>query len=234
MLRRLMMAGGSGPTGFAVWDTAAKGALTVLSNSDRTANRSGSGTAIGTPRTSVRANIGKSTGKWYFEISSPLDAYTGNAEESAGIIASSLDATSDTLYVGLQARALGYCYRRTGGGGSGVQEIRDGAASFVTGGTARPNDGYMGIAADLDTGRAWCIINGTWAFGASPVSTPAGRYTFPAGTLMYPAITIQSGIVSRPEALHTLNAGQASFLNVSPTDFNPGGVLAGFNPGWYT
>lgn len=230
-------AGGSGgPTAYAKWNASDKSSLIVLSNSDRTAARSGTGTAVSVPFALVRANIGKSSGKWYFEISSPKNQYSGNGEESAGLIAGSVstsDTTTNSPYVGITTPSYGMCYRRTGGGSSGVQEIRSGSARFVTGGTARTNDGYIGIAVDLDAGKAWAIINGTWTFGQSPTSTPAGTFTFTAGATLFPAITIQTGVSSDAEAIHTINCGQDAFLNVAASAFDPGGVLAGFNPGWY-
>ena len=114
-----------------------------------------------------------------------------------------------------------------------MQEIRSGASRFVIGGAIRDNDGYIGIAVDLDAGKAWAIINGVWTDGRSPTTLPAGTWTFTAGTTLFPAVTIQSGILTRTEALHTLNAGDAPFLNIAATAFDPGQVLAGFNPGWY-
>lgn len=238
MMRRFGPApgGGGGPSGYAKWNASDKSSLIVLSNSDRTAARSGTGTALGAPFAIVRANVGKSSGKWYFEVSSPKNTYLGNGEESAGLIAGSVstsDITTSSPYVGITTPSYGMCYRRGGGSDSGVQEIRSGSARFITGGNFRANDGYIGIAVDLDAGKAWAIINGVWTFGQSPTTTPAGAFTFPPGTTLFPAITIQTGVSSDAEAIHTINCGQDAFLNVAASAFNPGGVLAGFNPGWY-
>lgn len=231
----LLLADETGPVGHAVWDSTKKSTLIVLLNGGRTAARSGEGVAWGAPYASVRANIGKSAGRWYFEISSALDSYSGNAEESGGIVGEVVDITASTsaAYIGISTPSAGYCFRRGGGGGGHVQEVRNGAAGFLSGGAVRPNDGYMGVAVDLDAGRAWCVINGVWVGGSSPTASPLGRYTFAPGTRMYPAVSVQSGIESRPEALYTLNAGQDAFKNVSPSDFESGGVLAGFNAGWF-
>ncbi len=237
MLRRTMIAAApSGPVEYAKWDAAFKSSLIALSDSDLSASRMGTGRANGAPYAGVRATVGRSTGKWYFEISSNLPNYTGNAGESAGICSAALDlvnvSTTDS-YIGLKPISYGHCYRRYGGGSSGVQEIRSGSSTFVTGGTVNGSSGVIGIAVDLDAGRAWCVINGAWTFGASPTSTPVGRFTFTPGTTMYPAITIQDGITTVTAAIHKLNAGQAAFLNVTDAAFNSGGVLAGFSKGWW-
>ena len=230
--RRAMM----GTRPYAKWNASDKSSLIVLSNSDRTAARSGTGTAVGAPFALVRANIGKSSGKWYFEISSPKNQYLGNGEESAGLIAGSVstsDTTTTNPYVGITTPSFGLCYRRGGGAGSAVQQLRNGSAEWVAGGNVRANDGYIGIAVDFDSGKAWAIINGAWTFGQSPTSTPAGTFTFTAGATLFPAITIQTGVSSDAEAIHTINCGQDAFLNVAASAFDPGGVLSGFNPGWY-
>lgn len=144
------------------------------------------------------------------------------------------DVTTTQPYTGISTTSYGHCYRRGGGQPSAVQELRNGSARFVTTGSYRADDGYMGVAVDLDAGKAWTIINGVWTFNQSPVSTPGGTWTFTAGTTLFPAICIQSGIETRTEATHTLNPGDSPFLNVSASAFNAGQVLEGFNPGWFT
>lgn len=220
---------------FAKWDSNFKSSLISLSDNDLSAYRDGGGTSIGIPYAGVRADVGLSSGRWYFEISSSRPSYSGNGCESAGICSDALDlvnVSGPDSYIGVKAHSYGHCYRRNGGGSNGVQEVRNNVSEF--GGTIKKTDGVVGIAVDLDAGKAWAIINGAWFQGARPTSAPGGRYTFPVGTKMYPAITIQDGISTVPAAVHTLNSGKSPFAAVIDAEFLPGGSLAGFNKGWWS
>ena len=206
-----------------------------LSDNDLSAYRSASTAVSGLPVSSVRADIGLSAGKWYFEISTDMGTYTGNAWESAGICSDALDlvnVTNTDSYIGVKADSYGHCFRRYQGSPLDVQELRNNVATWVS----SPSwvRGTIGIAVDLDAGKAWAIIDAQWTAGANPVSQPAGRFTFTPGTKMYPAITILRGIGAYPDARYKLNAGQSPFSAASDAAFAAGGVLAGFNKGWWS
>ncbi len=235
MLRRLMIASRHSevPDQEVTWSPVFKSPLIELTADRLGAYRSGASAVNGYPVASIRANLGLSSGKWYFEISTARPYYPGNAWESAGLCSEAFDFvnTADTsVYIGFAPVSYGHCYRRYGGGSNGVQELRSGVADWV--GSIERTPGVLGIAVDLDAGKAWCVINGAWTAGANPLSTPSGRFTFAGGMTMYPAVTVQDGISPMPTATHTLNAGLSPFSAVPDAAFDVGGILEGFNKGW--
>jgi len=122
---------------YATWNPADKGAGMTLSGSNLTAT-------VGTPAM-VRSTIGKSSGKWYWEVtrgSGSSDNVIGIANSSAGL----------TSYVGSDANGWGYI------GSSGQKTNNASAAAF---GASYTTGDIIGVALDMDTGQVTMYKNNT-------------------------------------------------------------------------
>ncbi len=140
------------------WNPSDKNASITLSNSNRTASWSAGGTYA------ARGVTGKSSGKWYFEVThtSPSgDAWVGVATS-----AQALNAYPDG-----SSTALGL-YLEFGN----VSGSTTASYSAVTDGTAAM------IALDADNNKVWFGSGGTWFASGNP-ATNTGGLTRPSGTL---------------------------------------------------
>lgn len=176
----LVSLGGSTPsTTYATWDPAFKGAGMTLSGGNLIASNSSS--AI------VRSTIGKSTGKWYWEIT------VGSGQAMLGVCNSS--EISSSSYVGNSANAWGI-YAGDGG-------MYNNAAFQGTYSNTYTTGNIVGIALDADaktfdfyinnvlqvsnialsgtTFYAECGINATAAQGTANFGASALTYTPPSG-----------------------------------------------------
>ena len=158
----------------------------------------------------VAASGGKTTGKYYFEVT--LTAFTGGSNVGVGV------GTPASTYSGMG-----------GGGTAGIQHFRTGSAysngssvmgisgNYVTGQT-------MKAAVDLDNRRIWFYKDGLWnQNAANNPATNVGGLIIPAGT-MVPFITF-GGAGGVTGNVMTANFGASSFT---------GAVPSGFTSGWPT
>jgi hypothetical protein len=145
-----------------VWNSLDKTASVTLSNGDKTATASANNQG-------ARGNIGKSSGKWYFEIVQGSTPWQNAGADNAFGIALTTFVTLGSTDVGFAAGSAGVAnsfntYRLNGG-------------SFVT---ADPHPGagnsagsvFM-IAVDLDAGYVWFGVNGTWGGVGGVTGVPA-------------------------------------------------------------
>lgn len=148
-----------------VWNSADKHADVTLSAADLTCTAS----AIWRM---VRGTTGKSSGKWYFEVTfDSVAVWT-----TIGIATSSVALTD---YVG----------RNTGSYGLGPDHTYDSGGS-TSHANSIPAGGIGGVAVDFDAGKIWFSSNNVWITSggaADPATATNPRYTgIPAGTY-YPA-----------------------------------------------
>lgn len=136
------------------WNPADKSSNVTLSNGNLSA------TSLGAGNGQVRATVGYSTGKYYFEIH--LDGPPVSNSPFVGI-----RPTANTLS-GVGAFGGGGDY------GAGTRSPNDGHSDYVPGSgvAAVPppvasGDVYM-IAVDLGAGKLWIGINGTWDVSGNP------------------------------------------------------------------
>lgn len=161
--RKVASSGGGGGRTYATWNPNDKHANIVLSNGNLTAvNSVNNGGDI-----MVRATIGKSSGKWYWEYSfsnypNPITA--GIAKAAATL----------SNYVG--SDASGYCYYYNGNKYNNNQ-----AAAY--GGTYGPGD-VIGVALDMDAGTLTFYKNGV---------SQGMAFSGLSGTF-YPAVTDNSAV----------------------------------------
>lgn len=152
----------------AQWNSADKNAGITLANGDRDATGSG--------LIAVRGLLGRSTGKYYFELLGQTSA--GSRWGGFGDASASL-----SNYVGNSASSAGLA-----AGGNAVN-------TWTKAQSGTPSVGatdVMGFALDLTNGRAFVAINNTWQFSSDPTTDTNPWVTGITGTV-YPMGTPGSG-----------------------------------------
>ena len=181
---------------YATFNPSDKSAGITLSNGNLTASHSAGWQA-------VRATMGKSTGKWYFEITQ-VGTYAGG-ENMAGVAtsASPLDVLGGDQY--------GWVYETNG-------KKRHDNYSQNFGDSMADGDVYC-FAIDLDNGKMWAGKNGTWV--GDPEAGTGEMYADSFGTV-FPGV---GG--AHTEVGFTANFGASAFAYTVPTGFNSGWYESG-------
>lgn len=174
----------------AEWDSANKDADVTLSNGDRDATSAGWG--------SVRSKLGRSSGKYYWEVKMITAAPT---LITAGLVLSTFTVTNNTpgqagSSAGMQS---GFNYV------SGWTQVESGTVTFTT------ND-VVNFACDITNGYLWVGVNNVWSFTGG--GTPAGGTGYwvsgISGTV-YPAVGFDSSTSAKAQI-----CAASSELNYSP------------------
>ena len=141
-----------------------------------------------------RATIGKSSGKWYWEVH--LDSTSGSPFYQVGIatLASNISATIGGV------DALSYGYNSVNG------QMRNNAADNAYGATSTTGQ-TLGVALDLTSNQLTIYIN----------NSSQGAYSISAGTY-YPAVSD----VSAATIVMTANFGATAMTYSPPSGFNAG------------
>jgi hypothetical protein len=150
----------------------------------------------------VRAGMGMTTGKWYWEVhvnnSANVDI-VGVADDTTG--------NAGNNYLGGTGKSAGWGYNTsTGSWYQGPWTVNSPTPP------AFPSSGIIGVAYDADAGNLWFSSNGTWlsANGGtgnpSTNSNPNLSLANTAGTPFYPALSIYSN-----GGTWTFNFGQRPF-----------------------
>lgn len=144
--------------------------ISGLSNGNLTSNASQSDTKF--------ATVGKSTGKWYWEI---VTGAGTNAYSQLGIatIQSIQTVRMDTSAYAIAWRADGAVYSNS------TQRIS--AATMVV----TPQSCTVGIAIDCDLRRIWFARNNTWVLSGNPATntTPTVDNQWYDGLIIFPAVS---------------------------------------------
>lgn len=182
------------------WDTAASDAGISFTNSNLTAT-STTGGDIG-----CSATLGRSTGKWFFELRTGSQWSGGDA--GLGMLK---DGASHSGMGGSGALAAAFFPN-----GSFWNGTNQGDAG-ISGGSAFGANQTIGFAVDLDNNRVWFTKNGTtWSKAADPTAGTnffAGGWT--TGNTVKPALCMGgSGNIL------TLRAKSADFSFTPPTGFS--------------
>lgn len=176
---------------YATWNPADSGAGITLSGGNLVV--SGNGVSL----TSIRSTIGKSAGKWYWEITR-----TSGTVIEAGEIGVCKATDNIGTYVGFNATGYAYEYSGTVGGSNKVNNnlftIYDVSGYCLAG-------GVVGIALDMDTGTIGFYLNGVYLGVAFSGLT---------GTF-YAALTPWNDVI-------TTNFGASAFVYSPPAGFNSG------------
>ncbi|MBR1086416.1 TULIP family P47-like protein [Bradyrhizobium manausense] len=175
--------------------------LTLDSSRLVVSNSATSGTAQ-----SILGDVGRASGKYYFEVT------VGKASAGSEIIGFAPAGAAGQAFAATTSGAYGY---RSDG-----QAISGGVAMAFPGGAAKPwsTGDTVGVAIDFDAGKIWFRgPDGAWqgATGANPVTgaSPAFTYAPSASTPMYPAVALGAG------GSLTANFGQMLLKNPPPGGF---------------
>lgn len=169
-------------TTYAIWNPSDKSADVTLSNGDLTAAISNS-----VADAAVRGTIGKSSGKWYWEITL---AALSSGIPSIGIANSSLPLTS---FVGETSGSWGYVNGQKYNNSSGAAY----GATYTVG-------DVISVALDMDGGTITFYKNG---------ASQGQAFSGITGTI-YPAV---SNTTSSTSATFTANFGATAFTYTPPT-----------------
>ena len=183
---------------YATWNPSDKNAGVTLSNGNLTM------TTVTTNYVQARSTVGVTSGKWYWEVvytSIVLsDAMTGIANGSMSL------ATGN--YVGLDANGWGV-YTPTG------NKLHNGANTAY--GSACGANTIM-CALDMDNGKVWWGLNGTWFNSGNPASGTNAAYTTGITGTIYACSTV----LSTNEPTLTANFGATAQSYSAPSGFNAG------------
>lgn len=192
--------GGGGPLPTVTWNPSDKHANVSLTGSNLVAARGGAGP---NSHASVRATLGKSSGKHYFEV-------VVTSGQPAPYITIGVASASEPLnnYVGSTATGYSY-YEETG------TKITNGAGTAY--GAFYTTDDVIGVAVDMDAGKIWFSKNGVW-YG-NPAAGTGEAFSGLAGTL-FPMVSVY--YISTAHQL-TGRFRAASFGYTPPAGFGPWG-----------
>lgn len=173
------------------WNPSDKAANVSLSNSDLTAGSSSA--TFG----SVRATLGRSSGKYYFEV---LCTTLGSTRTGIG------DGTfSLSTYVGNSSKSAGF----TIGSNTNSGYTHTNSGTF-----ALSNGDYLMFAVDMDADKAWVGKNNTWQLSGDPAAGTNPWLDAVSGTV-YPATSVYETNVS-----FTLRTKTSQIAGTVPSGFS--------------
>lgn len=180
---------------YATWNPSDKTANATLSNGNLTMTNAAEGW------NAARSTVSVTEGKWYWEITltTDQDTATGTALSTA-VLDNPFFFNTD-----------GWAYNAANG-----NKRANGVDSAY--GNATSDGDVMSIALDMDNGKLWWGINGTWQASGDPAAgTNAAFTTGIAGTRQY---ACDAGYPNGSN--RTANFGATAFAHAVPTGFNAG------------
>jgi hypothetical protein len=194
---------------WATWDPTWSVAGATYTNGNLSVSNSSANTA------NIRTTIGRTTGKYYFEIT----ATAGDGTTDAGGLGLMEAVTPNTTsWIGSQDSGISWGYGSCCAAeywvtwtGVTVSASLPPLASAVKAGIV-----YM-FALDLTGHQFWAGYNGTW-FGSGNPSTGANPVATGLSGTIYPGITLYDASIDA----FTANFGQNPFVYPVPTGFDPG------------
>jgi hypothetical protein len=208
----------AGTPSFATWDPATVAAVTLSGGSLVATN---TGTTSTNQGAQVASTSGKTTGKYYFEVTATT--FTNGAGVGAGV------GTTAATYAGLTASYTGGDLNLVvGHNGSGVITAPSGNSGLSLGALASGDT--ICVAVDLTDSRIWFRKNasGLWNgnTGQDPTlpSGSGGGNAVPAGTIV-PFVTFGSGLAGAAGLsgnVMTANFGASSFVGAVPSGYTAG------------
>lgn len=148
----------------------------------------------------VRANISKTSGKWYWEVKrtgSASAARTGYA--GSGALSNPFDNGSNGWGFGADGR--GDC-------------VTNGSITLIGSVDFALNTTAM-FAMDVDAGKLWVGIGGTWLNSGVPASGTGAIWTITGGTQLFPVASCETA----NDAV-TANFGATTTTYTAPTGFS--------------
>ena len=160
----------------------------------------------------VRSIFGASTGKYYWEITIDFSVYHLEDGVSAAVGTNAVDLASQ-----IGSDALGWAVWSSYASYPNGLKYHNGEypatdIGFTTG-------DVVGIALDMDNGKLWFSVNGTWLDSGNPSTGTNAMYSDLSGTIY--AIACMRSLP--PEAVaQTANFGASAFSYSVPSGFNSG------------
>lgn len=174
------------------WNPSDKASNVSLTNSDLTAGASS--VAFG----SVRATLGRSSGKYYFEI---LCTTFGSTRTGLGD-----GAFSVSTYVGNSAKSAGFV--NGANTNNGFTHSNAGAITLA-------NGDILGFAVDGDAGKAWVSKNNVWQLSGDPAAGTGQWISWTPPITIYPATSVYETTVS-----FTLRTKTSQITGTIPSGFS--------------
>jgi hypothetical protein len=192
-----------GVTAFA-WNPADADVTANFANS----NRDFTGTTAASQLASARTTAGKTSGKWYCEITL-IAPGSVNPFAEVGICNASFPVT--TQFLGAAASSGAYYYNGAVTQVSGMSDPNPVSSISST------NNDVVQIAADFSAGSAWFGLNNTWQAGGNPGTganpwltwTPGGAWFFAASNFNSAPVNLRlaaTGAFAPPSGFTLINA----------------------------
>ena len=168
----------------------------VFSNGNNTAE----GLAGGSAKV-VLATLGRSTGKWYFELVVNIIA-----SSSTGPAFGAVNTVND-----LGLFSTGTYYDTS----SGFIWLGDGGSGQNNTGVISSNGDRISVAVDIGAGKVWFAHNGTWLLSGNPAAGTNQANTIALTGTLYPAMRVGNDLQEG-----TLYCSSGSFVYSIPTGFS--------------
>lgn len=176
----------------ATWSTTDKSSSVTVSNGDLTAMAS-------SYQVAVRATVGKSTGRWYWEVTADT---TSSGYANVGVL----------TMTALLDYGIGNSSIAPGVGLSSSGSLSSSNGNSVTA-CAFSSGSVIGVALDLTSHMIYFSVNGLWQAGGDPSTSTGGIALGNSGETIHPAVSLGVGDVL------TVNFGQSAFTNAPPSGF---------------
>jgi len=188
-----------------IWPSAALVTLDAATNANAGTLSGGdlTYTATSASGNNIRSTVSKSSGKWYFEYdpSAGSDGYV-----AVGVCT---DGMAVAGYASIGAvPATAWVYR------DDANKINNGSNAAFGANWSSAN--VIGVAFDIDAGKLWWAVDGTWQGSGDPAAGTNPAYTGVTGTLR--AIVMYFGTGGTPAG--TARFDPASFTQTMPSGFS--------------
>jgi len=175
------------------------GSNVTISDGNLTFENANSGSA-----NDARATFAISSGKWYWEVEADALGQSGVGREFIGVVSPEWRLGTGSAGSNFSQDSTGYAYNTVG------QKINNNSASSY--GSALSAGDIVGVALDLDNGKIWWSVNGTFQASGDPAAGTNEAYSGLSGTFA-PAFAVDYGTgTSRLIA----NFGQTGGLTYTP------------------
>jgi hypothetical protein len=175
----------------ATWSETDKSASISLANGDLTAIGSSSEIA-------VRATVGKTSGRWYWEVTAQ-------------------SASSSLTSIGVLTMSASLDFGIGNGVATGAGYSSSGSLSSSAGNSASSctytSGSVIGVALDLSARVIYFSVDGVWQAGGDPTSGAGGLPLGAGNESVFPAVSLGSGDIL------AVNFGQSAFAHAAPDGF---------------
>lgn len=164
--------------------------------------------STGVNTNAIRANISKSSGKWYWEVTTG-GTTAADVGHDIGVMTS---GHALGVHVGSEATGWGFSEVSTAGLS---RKFNNGDSS--AGSPSWINGDIISVAIDLDAGKIWWAINGVWHSSGDPATGANAIFSNLTGTL-FPAVSMAPG--AGVSSICTTNFGATDFVYDIPDGFS--------------